>query len=160
SELVRDNMIFNMHGGKDKGQGVDMNMEHNIGKELFVAKGVYGSWDRLANISAAIDVLDCVKSNIAISLEASYAGTGHTTPDTSDLVWRVARKAQELKLNISQPNRKGKTTLDLLIVGEAALKSSTLATFNKKRRELLKGIILITDEDVDEIPTMDIVVGN
>ncbi|KAJ7936329.1 hypothetical protein B0H13DRAFT_1589599, partial [Mycena leptocephala] len=79
---------------------VDANMEHNIGrvKELFAAKGMYGSWDRLADISAAIDVIGRVKNNIAMSLDASCNGTSHKTPDTSNLVWRIARKARELKI--------------------------------------------------------------
>ncbi|KAJ6579121.1 hypothetical protein DFH09DRAFT_866630, partial [Mycena vulgaris] len=157
-ELVRDNMIFNMTGVRERGQGADHNMEHNIGqvKELFTAKGVYGSWERLANISAAIDVLDSIKTNVAISLQALYAGTSHKTPDTSDLVWRVARKTRELKLNRTQSGRDGKAIPDLLIVGEAVLKSSTLATFNKKRRDLLKGIIEHSEDDVDELPSIDL----
>ncbi|KAF7324360.1 hypothetical protein MSAN_02522500 [Mycena sanguinolenta] len=160
-ELVRDNMVFKMNAGRDsKGQGVDMNIEQNIGKikELFAAKGVYGSWDRLANISAAIDVLGSVKTNMAASMGASYNGIGHKDVDTSDLVWRVASKARELKLNVAQKNREGKPTPDLLVVGETVLKSSTLSTFNKKRRELLKGIISVTEEDTDDIPTLDILV--
>ncbi|KAJ7679964.1 hypothetical protein B0H17DRAFT_907662, partial [Mycena rosella] len=77
-ELVRDNMIFNMNGGRGKGEGVDMNMEHLIGKiKLFAARGVYGNWDRLANISAAIDVLDSIQVSMVASLGASYSGTGH-----------------------------------------------------------------------------------
>ncbi|KAJ7838985.1 hypothetical protein B0H13DRAFT_2677309 [Mycena leptocephala] len=128
--------------------------------DLFTSRGVYGSWDRLANISAAIDVLDSVKTSIATSLGASYSGTGHKDVDTTDLVWRVARKARELNLNLPQLNREGKATLDLLVVGEAALKSSTMSTFNKKRRELLKGIILTTEDDTDEIPAMEIVLTN
>lgn len=30
--MVRDNMILNMHGIPGKGEGVDMNMEHLIGR--------------------------------------------------------------------------------------------------------------------------------
>ncbi|KAJ7445337.1 hypothetical protein FB451DRAFT_973148, partial [Mycena latifolia] len=129
----RDNMILKMSRGPGKGQGVDMNMEHNIGKikELFARKGIYGSWDRLANISAAIDVLDSIQTSMAASLDASYSGTGHTQVDTADLVWRVARKARELDLNGTRINQQ-KPTTDLLVAGEAALKSSSLATFNKK----------------------------
>ncbi|KAF8215598.1 hypothetical protein K438DRAFT_1560766, partial [Mycena galopus ATCC 62051] len=160
SELVQDNMVFNMSGGKGKGQGVDMNLEHNIGKvkDLFTSKGVYGSWDCLANISAAIDVLDSIKTSMAASLGASYNGTGHKAVDTSDLVWKVAHKARELSLNMPQMGRDGKVVPDLLLVGEAALKSATLGSFNKKRKELLKGIISTSDEDVDDIALMDIVV--
>ncbi|KAJ7830242.1 hypothetical protein B0H14DRAFT_2593467 [Mycena olivaceomarginata] len=83
--------------------GLDMNIEHMIGKikvtqfletgyhahreqELFAAKGVYGGWDRLANISAVIHVLDSIQTSMAASLGASYSGTGHKDVDTSDLV--------------------------------------------------------------------------
>ncbi|KAK7035128.1 hypothetical protein R3P38DRAFT_3312220 [Favolaschia claudopus] len=158
--LVRDNMIFNM--GSGKGQGVDMNLEHNIGKikQLFAAKGNYADWSRLANISAAIDVLSSMKINIGRSLGACYKGTSHKDVDTSSLVWRVARKAKDLELSTTQPNRSVTATPDLLLVGEAAIKSSTLAKFNKKRRELLKGIIDSEtgedEEDRDELPEMDI----
>ncbi|KAJ7443987.1 hypothetical protein FB451DRAFT_1189776 [Mycena latifolia] len=160
-ELVRHNMIFNMSGGRGKGQGVDMNMEHLIGKiKLFAARGVYGNSDRLANISAAIDVLDSIQVSMAASLGASYSGTGHKDVDTSDLVWRVAHKSRELGLNKARAGREGKATPDLLVLGEAALKSSTLTTFNKKRRELLKGIVEVTEEDADELPPMDIIVND
>jgi hypothetical protein len=129
-------------------------------QDLFARKGVYGSWDRLANISAAIDVLDSIQTSMAASLGASYSGTGHKDVDTSDLVWRVARKASELSLNRLQADRHGKPTPDLLVTGEAALKSSSLATFNKKRRELLKGIIEVTEDNADDIAAMDIAVTN
>ncbi|KAJ7740399.1 hypothetical protein B0H16DRAFT_1324510 [Mycena metata] len=156
-ELVRDNMIFNMLGIPGHGQGADMNMEHNIGhvKQLFAAKGMYGDWDRLANISAAIDVLTSVKSNVAISMDASYAGKSHKAVDTSDLVWRVARKAKELNLNETKANRSAKTTTDIFSTGERLLKSSTIATFNKNRRNLLKGIVPEPEED--ELPPLDLV---
>ncbi|KAJ7495741.1 hypothetical protein B0H11DRAFT_1716612, partial [Mycena galericulata] len=137
SELVRDNMIFNMTGVSNRGEGVDANMEHNIGrvKELFAAKGMYGNWDRLADISAAIDVIDSVKRSVAMSLDASYQGTGHKTPDASNLVWRIAHKAKELKLNEYDPtrdiNRVVKASVDILSAGKAVLKSASLATFNK-----------------------------
>ncbi|KAJ7455167.1 hypothetical protein FB451DRAFT_1049047 [Mycena latifolia] len=162
NELVRDNMIFNMSRGRGKGQGVDMNMEHLIGKikELFAARGVYGNWDRLANISASIDVLDSIQVSMVASLSALYSGTGHKDVDTSDLVWRVAHKSRELGLNKARAGREGKATPDLLVLGEAALKSLTLTTFNKKRRELLKGIVEVTEEDTDELPPMDIIVTN
>ncbi|KAJ7848020.1 hypothetical protein B0H14DRAFT_3453381 [Mycena olivaceomarginata] len=127
-------ILYFMHNLKYvwKGDGFDE-------LELFTSKGVYGDWDRLANISAAIDILDSIKTSMAASLGASYNGTGHKDVDTSDLV-----------------GREGKATPDLLAVGEAVLKSSTLSTFNKKRRELLKGIVLGTEEDIDDIPTIDI----
>ncbi|KAJ7016532.1 hypothetical protein C8F04DRAFT_1342897 [Mycena alexandri] len=153
-DLVRDNIIINRTGVRGRGQGVDENMEHNIGrvKELFAAKGMYGSWDRLADISAAIDVIDSVKKSIAMSLDASYSGTGHTTPDTSNLVRRIANKARELKLNSFDSTRASNSTVkasvDILSAGEAVLKSASLATFNKNRRALLRGIPVEEEEGV------------
>ncbi|KAJ7150361.1 hypothetical protein C8R46DRAFT_855134, partial [Mycena filopes] len=153
SNLVRDNMIVRMTKGATRGEGVDANMEHNIGrvKELFAAKGMYGKWDRLADISAAIDVIESVKRNVAMSLDASYSGTGHKTPDTSNLVWRIAHKARELKLNgvnTARPNNTVvKASIDILTAGEHALKSASLTTFNKNRRDLLKGIQVAEEED-------------
>ncbi|KAJ7697337.1 hypothetical protein B0H17DRAFT_870215, partial [Mycena rosella] len=143
-DLVRDNMIFNMLGIPGHGQGADMNMERNIGhvKQLFAARGMYGDWDRLANISAAIDVLTSVKSNVAISMDASYAGKSHKAVDTSDLVWRT------------KANRSAKTTTDIFSTGERLLKSSTIAMFNKNRRSLLKGIVPEPEED--ELPLLDL----
>jgi hypothetical protein len=62
--------------------------DHGIKRkqDLFARKGVYGSWDRLANISAAIDVLDSIQTSMTASLGASYSGTNHKDVDTSDLV--------------------------------------------------------------------------
>ena len=131
----------------------------HLQQELFARKGVYGGWDRLANISAAIDVLDSIQRSMAASLGATYSGTGHKDADTSDLVWRVARKARELDLNRRQVNRLGKATTDLLVAGETALKSSSIASFNKKRRELLKGIIEVTEDDVDDLAALDILIN-
>lgn len=153
-----------MSGIPGKGEGVDKNMEHNIGaaKELFAAKGMYATWDRLANISASSDILNDVKNNVAASLDASYKGRTHKTPDTSRLVWRVALKAQELRLNTYQENRQGnnetKPVLDVLANGERLLKTATLATFNKKLRCLKDGTTPLSDdsEDIDDIPAMDL----
>lgn len=119
---------------------------------------MYGSWDRLANISASIDILDHIHEKVSTSLTDSYRGTTHTDPDTSDLVWRVANKAKELNLSKFQKGREGndlmKPTVDILAAGERLLKSSTLATFNKKVRSLVSGIVI--DEEIDDIPPMDL----
>ncbi|KAK7013155.1 hypothetical protein R3P38DRAFT_2640298 [Favolaschia claudopus] len=155
-EVVRDNMIVRMKGNHC--EGVDANMEHNIGriKELFATKGMYGSWDRLADISAAIDVIDSVKKNAAMSLGASYQGSSHKTVDTSHLVWRVAHKARELSLNtfLATRDNNSKPSVDILSAGEAVLKSASLATFNKNRRALLKGIMM--EEEKDDLPAMNL----
>jgi hypothetical protein len=171
-------MIITKTGVPGKGMGVDMNIEHcidktkvriphlttksnkltHIFKGMFVAKGIYADWDRLSNISAAIDVLDEVQKNVSLSLDTSYKGTTHTTPDTSDLVWRVANKACELKLNEFQANREGnssvKETVDTLASGERLLKSATIATFNKKLKSLISGMIM--EDETDDIPPLDL----
>ncbi|KAF8240975.1 hypothetical protein L208DRAFT_1020850, partial [Tricholoma matsutake] len=141
-DIVHDNMIIMKTGIPGKGMGIDMNIEHCIDKTkgMFVAKGIYADWDRLLNISAAIDVLDEVQKNVSLSLDMSYRGTMHTTLDTSDLVWRVANKACELKLNEFQADHEGnssiKETVDTLASGEHLLKLATIATFNKKLESL------------------------
>ncbi|KAJ7272252.1 hypothetical protein C8J57DRAFT_1064453, partial [Mycena rebaudengoi] len=147
-----------------KCQGVDANMERNIGrvKALFTAKGNYGNWGQLADISAAIKVIDSVKSNIAMSLGASYSGKGHTQPDTSKLVWRIACKARELELGEYDSQRQNNTvtkpSIDILPTGEAVYKSSSIATFNKNRCSALNGEQI--DEEADDIPPMDLSVGD
>ncbi|KAJ7658414.1 hypothetical protein B0H17DRAFT_1145634 [Mycena rosella] len=159
-DLVRDNIIVNMTGVKNRGQGVDTNMEHHVGrvKELFAAKGLYANWERLADISAAINVIDSVKKSIAMSLDTSYSGTGHKTPDTSSLVWRIAGKARELGLNTFDARRENncvvKASVVILSMGEAVLKSASLATFNKNRHDLLKG--LEVKEERDDMPAVDL----
>ena len=176
-------MIISKTGLPGKWMGVDENMEHGINKvwsfwwlthgcniqivypkTLFAAKGLHASWDRLANISASIDILDQVQWNIAISLEAPYSGTTHTTLNTSGVVWAVANKARELKLNTFHADREGndniKPKVDTLATGERLLKSSTLATFNKKRRDLCLGILVEDSDDVDDIPALDLEVCN
>lgn len=129
-------------------------------KILFPAKGLHASWDHLVNISASIDILDQVQQNIVISLEASYSGTTHTTPNTSGVVWTVANKACELKLNTFHTDHEGndniKPTVDTLATGEHLLKSSMLAKFNKKWRDLCSGILVEDSDNVDDIPALDL----
>ena len=130
-------------------------------KTLFAAKGIHAGWDWLANISASIDILDEVQQNVAMSLEASYSGTTHMTPNTSVIVWMVTNKACELKVNTYILDREGnssvKSTVDTLATGERLIKSSTLTTFNRKRRNLTSGIVLLEDLDnVDDMPALDL----
>ncbi|KAJ7677145.1 hypothetical protein B0H14DRAFT_3177829 [Mycena olivaceomarginata] len=96
SDIMRDNMIICLSGlGPGHCMPMDMNIEHLIGylKNLLQAKGMSSTWDRLGNISAAIVHLQRVKKKVAEALDGSYRNTGHTTPDTSEMVWRVANKA-------------------------------------------------------------------
>jgi hypothetical protein len=118
---------------------------------------MYADWERLGNISAALDILQVVKENISISLDTSYSGSTHKTPDTAALVWRVANKVAEHGLHKFQAGREGndivKPTPDLLTTGQHRLKSSTLATFNRKVGSLIEGEI-VEDED-DKLPVVE-----
>ncbi|KAJ7853791.1 hypothetical protein B0H14DRAFT_3653140 [Mycena olivaceomarginata] len=125
SDIMRDNMIICLSGlGPGHCMPMDMNIEHLIGylKNLLQAKGMSSTWDRLGNISAAIVHLQRVKKKVAEALDSSYRNTGHTTPDTSEMVWRVANKAageqlQEFVVGRAHNDRK-KLTKDILLVGE------------------------------------------
>lgn len=174
---MRDCMLVNPSGCIGHWLAIDMNIEHlirylkvhcldtlhmlttlTIDQFLFAAKGLYASWDRLGDISAAVDYLQKIKKQVGIGL-GRYGGTTHTTPDTSDLVWKVANKVKELELQIFKLQRQGhdndtvKPVVDILAAGEQKLKSASLATFNKKVHTLINGHSV--EEEVDEIPGVD-----
>ena len=75
-------------------------------------------------------------------MKASYQGTMHTDPDTSNLVWHVAKKVCKLKLQTKITKRNGvqpKPITDLQGIGWQKFESSSLATFNKKIQDLKAG---------------------
>ncbi|PBK86072.1 hypothetical protein ARMGADRAFT_941035, partial [Armillaria gallica] len=161
SDLVWDNMIINVSGVPGKCQAVNMNMEHLIkcAKELYAAKGLKASWDRLLKISASINVLESIKCNVALLFSTAYHGQSHKAPDTSKLVLRVTAKAKEHGLNSFKLNRTAiitpKPTIDVLGTSECLIKSLTLATFNKKLKCLAAGILIDDvdgEEDTDDLP--------
>ncbi|KAJ7814578.1 hypothetical protein B0H13DRAFT_1664696 [Mycena leptocephala] len=158
-DIMRDNMIICISGkGPGHCMGVDLNIEHLIGylKTLLQAKGMNSTWDRLGNISAAIVHIHGVKKTVAAALNTSYQSTGHTTPDTSHLIWRVQGKVANEGLhqfNAKRTNNsRRKLVADILKTGEAKLKSSTLATFKKKTMAMIAGHGFVDDED--DCPTM------
>ncbi|KAJ7210897.1 hypothetical protein GGX14DRAFT_534724 [Mycena pura] len=151
----QDNMIICISGlGPGHCMGVDMNIEHLIG--YLKAKGMTSTWDRLGNVSASIVYLQRVKKKVAAALETAYRSTSHTTPNTSALVWRVANKVTSEGLQQFEDGRVNnascKLTVDAMLTGEAKLKSSTLATFNKNMLLMIKGHAF--EEEDDECPTM------
>jgi hypothetical protein len=124
---------------------------------LFAAKGLYSTWERLSSISAIVEFLQNIKKQVTAALGCPYKGTSHTTPDTSDCVWKVANKVNELGLYKFEIGREGnemaKKTVNIISLSEKRLKSSTLATFNKKVRRLHDGYLdEDTELDVDEMP--------
>ncbi|KAJ7882756.1 hypothetical protein B0H14DRAFT_2565150 [Mycena olivaceomarginata] len=158
-DIMRDNMIICISGnGPGHCMAVDLNTEHLIGylKTLLQAKGMDSTWDRLGNISAAIVHLRAVKKKISAALKGAHQRTGHTTPSTALLVWRVQQKVSSEKLQdfdaARTNNPRGKLTVDVLKVGEAKLKSSTLATFNKKILAMIEGFGC--EDEEDECPPM------
>ncbi|KAJ7687389.1 hypothetical protein B0H17DRAFT_939480, partial [Mycena rosella] len=156
-DLVRDNIIVNMTGSRFAADIMNFGWTNPLRQELFAAKGLYANWERLADISAAITVIDSVKKSIAMSLDASYSGTGHKTPDTSSLVWRIAGKARELGLNTFDARGENNHVVKASVAfypWEAVLKSASLATFNKNHRNLLKG--LEVEEERDDMSAVDL----
>ena len=114
----------------------------HIIKELFAAKGIYANWDQLGNISACVNHLQTIKRQVSKSVKASYQGLTHSDADTSTLVWRIANKACELKLQIELTERNVlqiKPITDLRNIGRQKFESASLATFNKKIQDLKAG---------------------
>lgn len=121
---------------------------------FFAAKGIYASWDHLGDISATVDLLQSVRKQVGRALGIAYHGISHTAPDVLSAINKVAYKVSELELHVFKPNRlEGDTArpvVDTLAVGAQKLKSSTLATFNRKVRGMMVGEVFESDED--EIP--------
>ncbi|KII83168.1 hypothetical protein PLICRDRAFT_119739, partial [Plicaturopsis crispa FD-325 SS-3] len=161
--VMRDMMLVNVSGIDGHAMPIDINMEHKIGnvKELLVAKGLTNTWDRLGDIGATINLLSTIKKKIQTSLGTRYRGISHTTPDTSDLVWKVANHCQDHGLQEFRPGREHnalqKCIPDILAVGTQKLLSSTLGTFNKQRKSLVTGIVVEdTEIELDEGPELGI----
>ncbi|KAJ7933196.1 hypothetical protein B0H13DRAFT_1592591, partial [Mycena leptocephala] len=125
-------------------------------KNLLQVKGMSSTWDRLGNISAAIIHLQRVKKKVAAALGTRYQNTSHTTPDTSEFVWRVANQVASEGLQQFEDGRanndKCKLVVNIMMTGEAKLKSSTLATFNKKIAAMIEGHGF--EEEEDECPAL------
>ena len=175
---MRDNMLVNISGLEGHSMAIDINMEHLIGQlkvvfllsctniltllqELLSAKGLESTWDRLGDISAAIDYLNKIKKKVTSTLSSSYQRSTHTTPDTSHLVWRIADQIQDEELQIFKEKRSGdskvRAAVNILATGEAKLKSSSLATFNKKISAMVKGRAY--EDELDGIPQANLSIG-
>ncbi|KAN0073711.1 hypothetical protein V8E55_011965 [Tylopilus felleus] len=139
---------------------IDLNIKHLIKflKVFFAAKGVYASLDRLGDISASVDLLQNVCKQVGQALKIAYHGISHMTPDTSAAIHKVTLKINELELYTIKPNRSEnsfvKPVLDTLALGEQRLKSSSIATFNKKVQAMMVGESFDLDVEKDELPPM------
>ena len=125
-------------------------------KRLFAAKGIYSSWD-LDDTPAPDDLLQHVWKQVESSqaLGIAYHGLTHIIPDTDGSVQKITDKVNELAMHVVTPGRHTNTTVgpvvDALAAGEKKLKSSTLATFNKKVQSLLTGDWWGAEAEEDEI---------
>jgi hypothetical protein len=99
-----------------------------------------------------------LKKQVALSMKTAYQGTSHKDPKTDHLVHRVARTVRDEALHsftADRPgNAKAKAVPNILSVGEAKLKSSTLNTFNRKIRAMAEGRQY--DEESNSLPQVDI----
>jgi hypothetical protein len=172
-------MLVNISGQEGHSMAIDINMEHLIGQlkvslasaltvctltfvqELLTAKGLESTWDRLGNISAAIDYLNKIKKKVSSALSSSYQRSTHTALDTSHLVWRVADKIRDKGLQVFREKRVGnskvKAVIDILATGETKLKSPSLAAFNKKISAMIKGHAY--EDEQDAIPQIQLSIG-
>ncbi|EDR03149.1 uncharacterized protein LACBIDRAFT_331822 [Laccaria bicolor S238N-H82] len=150
-DIMRDNMLVNVSGLKGHLMLIDLNIEHLIGelKNLLSAKGLQSRWDRLGNISTAIDYLKKIKKQVGLAMSTAYQGTTHTKADTTHLVWCVADKNRK-------GNGKAVTFCDILALGEKKLKSSSLATFNRKVITMVECCLYTSEpsEDTDTLPPL------
>lgn len=127
-----------------------------------MAKGIYSNWDRLGDISAAAPCFETIKKQVTRSMQTNYQGTSHSTPNTHPLVWRIADKVQELQLHQHIPSRSSqvpaKLVPDLRALGREKFGSASLATFNKKLRDLIAGKTIPTEGD--DLPPTDLCIDS
>lgn len=91
-------------------------------------------------------------------MKTAYQGITHKDPKTNHLVWRVAKNVYKERLHVYTGDRAGnakvKAVPDILALGEAKLKSSSLSTFNRKIRTMIEGGEF--DEESDLLPSMSL----
>jgi hypothetical protein len=129
---------------------------------LLQAKQLQSTWDRLGNISAAVDILKKLKKQVSSAMKTAYQGTTHKDPKTDHIVWRVTKKVYEEKPHVYTEDRTGNTKFkavpDILSVGKAKLKSSSLGKFNRKIRTMIEGGKF--DEELDSLPQLSLSVNH
>ena len=90
-------------------------------------------------------------------MKASYQGSTHSDVDTTNLVWHIANKAQDLQLQVKLSNRptalQPKPVTDLRKTGRQKFESVSIAQFNKKIDEMKAGIPV--ERELDDIGLPD-----
>ncbi|KAG9312618.1 hypothetical protein JVU11DRAFT_7024 [Chiua virens] len=152
-DIMRDNMLVNPSGLKGHWMPIDLNIEHHIKflKLFYTAKGIHASWDRLADISASIDLLQNVRKWVSQAFKTAYSGTTHMTPDVSSAIRRVALEISKLELHKINPdhdeNNSLKPVINTIAIGERKLKASSLTTFNQKVQGMMARMAFDVKED-------------
>ncbi|KAF9058400.1 hypothetical protein BDP27DRAFT_1241329, partial [Rhodocollybia butyracea] len=140
-DIMRDNHLVKVSSLATHFMGIDMSIEHNIGyvKDLYGAKGIYGVWDLLADVSAAIVSAQDCKKKVRKMMDTSYQKRGHSDVNTSALVWDVARAIDNEKLLDYDTTQKTNTTWKHTVVpnlqadGYQKLRA-TIGSFNKRMK--------------------------
>ncbi|KAF8236842.1 hypothetical protein L208DRAFT_1250356, partial [Tricholoma matsutake] len=156
--IMRDNMIVNVTDLPGHAMGMDLNIEHIIRylKTLFAAKGIYANWERLGDISAAVNYLQLIKTKVTRSMHTNYQGSMHKVVDTCKLVWHIANKAWELHSQEVVLVRDGQSSAkyvpNLCTKGQEKFTASSLATFNKKVQDMAAGRVVLPENDEMPVP--------
>ncbi|KAL0568130.1 hypothetical protein V5O48_013859 [Marasmius crinis-equi] len=138
ARIMKENSLVNVAGLKDHFMGIDRNIEQIIGelKQQHASKGKADSWDRLADLSAAIKSLRAIKDHFRKI--------------------RVAEDAARSQLQEFAPNQmvsEAKLTSDARQEGYEKIQRTTLPTFNKNMRAIItRGSEGEVQEEDDEIP--------
>lgn len=89
-------------------------------------------------------------------MRANYQGSTHKAVDTSKLVWRIANKARELRLQevvlVRDGQSSAKPVPDLRTEGREKFAASSLATFNKKVQDMAAGRVVLPENDEMPVP--------
>ncbi|KAF8551153.1 hypothetical protein OG21DRAFT_1513121 [Imleria badia] len=155
ADVMRDNMLVNPTGLEGHFMAVDLNTEHLVRfLKRFFAEGVCASGGRLGDASTVVD-FQHIRTQDGNSPGISYDGPTRPTPDTDSPMQKISHKVNELAMHVVTPGRNTNTTVkpvvDALAAGERKLKSSALATFNRKVERLFAGKWGV-EVDEDEIP--------
>ena len=96
-------------------------------------------------------------------MNISYQNKNHSDVETSHLVWRIANKARDEEFQVYKENRIGnskiKAVVNALATGEVKLKSSSLATFNRKICAMVEGR-MYEEEEGDTLPPVSLDVSD
>lgn len=152
---MRDNSLVCMSGRDGHYMGVDKNCEFNINfqKNYFSSKGIHGTWEQLGHLAPNIPIYRGLKRQFVAFMGAPWQGTTHTDVNTSELAFRVKRKAGELAIHLentpNQPTVQNRTT-GILTEGIETLRSTGVKAFTKRYKAWVKeGVPFEINEDGD-----------